>query len=145
MYGDPRARAHIRVDSAWPQQGVPSESAAERRESLTRELWHAQVSPPEDIAPDRLLEWNVRRRQEIEVRAVPEWTQTEIAVDGDLRTAHVYSEGDDWVAIVELERCSVSLRSHGIPVEETALTEVHDLAPYLPDTSGGAGISGGIC
>ncbi len=135
MYGNDRPHRsggpYLEVSTRWDTPSYPDSAPDQYREPLTRQLWHRQTSPPEDLTPGEFHDWVIRTRAEIERRLVPEWVQTELLVDGCPHVADTFSEGDDWVAIVELDTCLVWLHSHRVPAEGVVLNQIQDLQPYF--------------
>jgi hypothetical protein len=134
LYGDPPGEPLLRVESTWHRPGRPDIRTHREREHLVRAMWHHQVRPPADLDPGDLRRWAIERHREIDRQPIPGWAPTQFAVEGTPRIADIYTEGEDWVALVELEDSIIKIESHRIPAYDVALARVKDLSPYVDGT-----------
>jgi len=132
MYGDPPDGPHLRVNTMWKRPERPGDVEMDRlRRELTRELWYRQAPRPEDLAPEESHQWAIKRHIDIDGRPIPKWASSELLIDDVPHPAEMFAAGDDWVAVIEIDRAIVGLQSHRIPLHGVSLTKVPDITPYV--------------
>lgn len=131
IYGSPLDdEPNLRVDTIWKGQHQPDIQTEHVRDRFTRELWHRRVRPPAELDPKELHQWMRQQGVEIDRRPIPDWAHTSISVDGTLLDAEVYREGEDWIAVVDVNTALIHLQSHCVAVDSISLAPVTDLKPW---------------
>lgn len=132
IYGSPLDGPRLRVNTMWKRPERPAEIELDRiRRQLTRELWYHQAPQPENLAAEEFHQWAVKRRIDIDERPIPKWGTSEFLIDDISHPAGMFADGDDWVAVVDLDSAIVGLQSRGIPTNSASLTKVPDITPFL--------------
>lgn len=136
IYGSPLDQPHVTVDTIWPRSNRPHMPIQDVRERLTRRLWRGQLRPPEHLDDEERRNWMRQQHLAVDERPIPEWISTSVQIEGFAHPAEVYREGEDWVALVEMNRALIEVESHQVPLEHVALGTVTDLNAYTTGPPG---------
>lgn len=135
IYGSPLDQPHVKVNTIWPSNR-PHMSIQAVRRRLTRTLWHGQLRPPEHLDGEERQTWMRQQHFVIDQRPIPDWISTPVHINGIAHPAELYREGDDWVAVIEMDRALIEIGSHQVPFERVALGPVTDLTAYTTSPPG---------
>lgn len=130
IYGSPLDQPHLTVNTIWPRPNRPHLAIRDVRERLTRKLWRGQLRPPDHLDGDQRVAWMRQQRSAINERPIPDWTSASVRVEGVAHPAELYREGDDWVAIGEMDGALIEIGSHQVPFEHVVLGPLTDLSGY---------------
>jgi hypothetical protein len=130
IYGSPLDEPYVRVNTIWKRPHRPDISMQEVRSRLTRELWHRQLRPPDELDGEDRYNRMSKQRIDIDQRPIPDWTTTSISIEGTTYPAEVHRDGEDLVAVVETALAFLEIESHQVPIAHLALAPVPDLDIY---------------
>lgn len=130
IYGSPLDEPHVRVNTIWQQSNRPEISIQDVRSRLTRGLWHRQLHPPEHLDSEESHDWMREKHSDIDQRSIPDWTPTSVHIEGTAHPAELYGEGEDWVAVIEIDPALIEIGSHQVPIDHLALGPVTDFTTY---------------
>lgn len=136
IYGSPLDQPHMKVDTIWPRSNRPHMPIQDVRGRLTRRLWRCQMRPPDHLDGEERQTWMRQQHSAVDERPIPDWISTSVQIEGIAHPAEVYREGEDWVALVEMNRASIEIGSHQVPLEHVALGPVNDLTAYTTSPPG---------
>jgi hypothetical protein len=74
--------------------------------------------------------WMRKQHFDIDEGPIPDEISTSVHIEGIAHPAELYREGEDWVAVIEIDPALIEIGSHRVPIDHLALGPVTDLTTY---------------